>query len=113
MEAQENRRFVHVGFHRKVTASGPVRLGAHRYWVGRGYVGQLVTIRLDATQGPWVFYQGESAETLHEVQRKALQGLEFETLTCLKPHAAAPMTPFQLCLPLSAGETPATILQDC
>jgi transposase len=94
-------------FERKVNASGQVSLGRHLYSMGRQWVAQLpdkqVVVRLDAEPQEWVFgvpEKTDSEESLKEIARRKVKGLDATTLTGLDPLQAGPTQPVQLRLPL-------------
>jgi transposase InsO family protein len=88
-------------FQRKVSSVGRVSLGRRMYSVGRPWAGKIVKVRFDPDQRQWVFLlpsatgEGEN----QEIARRAIKGLDVQTLTGLDPEEVVPASSVQLPLP--------------
>jgi transposase len=90
-------------FERKVNRNGQVTLKGHHYTVGLSHKEKNIQVRLDPKTQEWLFLELDPQGLEHELSRRPLVGLDFESLTGLeKPVSLPPLPPIQLTLPLAA-----------
>lgn len=89
-------------FDRKVNRNGQVTLKGHHYTVGLAHKEKLIQVRLDPQSQQWCFLERDDQGLEHELNRRPLIGITFESLTGLVlPQDPSCLPPVQLPLPYS------------
>lgn len=89
-------------FERKVNRNGQVTLKGHQYTVGLAHKDKTIQVRLEAQSQDWLFLEPDGHGQAHELSRRALVGIDFQTLTGWEqPPARSSLPPIQLTLPLA------------
>jgi transposase InsO family protein len=88
-------------FQRKVTVSGQLRFGGQLYWIGRKWIGKLISITLDPDTEQWSLRLLSEADGYPELRRVDLIGLDFASLTGMETPEQPPAFPVQLSFPCS------------
>ena len=90
-------------FDRKVNRNGQVTLKGHHYTVGLAHKEKNIQVRLAPLTQEWIFLETDAQGQVLELGRRALVGIDFETLTELEqPSNPLTLPPIQLTLPLAA-----------